>query len=206
MVLEKLTPAERLAFVLHDMFDVPFDEIAPAVDRSPAAARQLASRRVQQQAPIPDAGLGRQREVVDAFLVASREGDFGALLEVLHPDVTLRADAGTTPTATSREVHGARAVAELALAFSQVARFSQPAIVNGTVGLVTVPDGELVSVMGFTIKGGRISRDRHPRRCRSPRPTQPRSSRRLRFLEKRQSRYGIRAVLMANVLVVRSLT
>jgi RNA polymerase sigma factor (sigma-70 family) len=159
VVLEKLTPAERLAFVLHDMFDVPFDEIAPVVDRSPAAARQLASRarrRVQQQAPIPDAGLGRQREVVDAFLVASREGDFGALLEVLHPDVTLRADVGTTPTATSREVNGARAVAELALAFSQIARFSQPAIVNGTVGLVTVPGGELVSVMGFTIKGGRI--------------------------------------------------
>jgi ketosteroid isomerase-like protein len=131
-------------------------KIAPIVDRSPPAARQLASRRVQEQAPVPDADLGRQREVVDAFLAASREGDFEALLEVLVPDVVLRADAGTTPTAVSREVQGAQAVAELALAFSQVARFSRPALVNGTVGLVTVPGGELFSDMSFTVKGSKI--------------------------------------------------
>jgi RNA polymerase sigma-70 factor, ECF subfamily len=159
VVLEKLSPAERLAFVLHDMFAVPFDEIAPIVDRSSAAARQLASRarrRVQEQAPIPDASLGRQREVVEAFLAASREGDFEALVVVLDPDVVLRADAGTAPTAASREVHGAQAVAKLALAFTQVARFSRPALVNGAVGLVTLTGGELFSVMGFTIKGGKI--------------------------------------------------
>lgn len=137
------------------MFAISFDEIAPIVDRSPAAARQLV-RRVQEQAPVPEAGLGCQREVVDAFLAASREGDFEALLEVLDPDVVLRANAGTTPTAASREVQGAQAVAELALAFSQVARFSRPALVNGTVGLLTVPGRELFSVMGFTIKGGNI--------------------------------------------------
>ena len=134
-------------------------KIAPIVDRSPPATRQLASRarrRVQEQAPVPNADLGRQREVVDAFLAASREGDFEALLEVLDPDVVLRVDAGTTPTAVSREVQGAQAVAGLALAFSQVARFSRPALVNGTVGLVTVPGGELCSFMGFTVKGGRI--------------------------------------------------
>jgi hypothetical protein len=143
---------------LHDMFAVPFDEIAPIVERSPAAARQLASRarRVQEQAPVPDAGLSRQREVVDAFLAASREGDFEALLEVLDPDVVLRADAGRAPRAASREVHDAQAVAGLALTFSQVVRFSRRALVNGAVGLVTVPGGELFSVMGFTIKGGKI--------------------------------------------------
>jgi RNA polymerase sigma-70 factor (ECF subfamily) len=158
-VLDTLDPAERLAFVLHDMFAVPFDEIAPIVGRSPAAARQLASRarrRVQGQAPAPDPDLGRQREVVDAFVAATREGDFEALLEVLDPDVVLRADTGTAPTVLSREVHGARAVAERALVFSQVARFSWPALVNGAAGLVTAPDRGPVSVMGFTIKDGKI--------------------------------------------------
>jgi hypothetical protein len=123
-------------------------------DRRPLASR--ARHRVQEQAPVPDAGLGRQREVVDAFLAALREGDFEALLEVLDPDVVLRADAGTAPRAASREVHGAQAVAGLALTFSQVARFSRQVLVNGAVGLVTVPGGELLSVMGFTIKGGKF--------------------------------------------------
>jgi RNA polymerase sigma-70 factor (ECF subfamily) len=159
VVLDTLDPPERLAFVLHDMFAVPFDEIAPIVGRSPAAARQLASRarrRVQSQAPVPDPDLGRQREVVDAFLAATREGDFEALLEVLDPDVVLRADTGTAPTVLSREVRGARAVAERALVFSQIAPFSRPALVNGAAGLVTAPDGGPVSVMGFTIKGDKI--------------------------------------------------
>jgi Sigma-70, region 4/SnoaL-like domain len=159
VVLDKLDPAERLAFVLHDMFAVPFDEIAAILGRSPAAARQLASRarrRVQGQAPVPDPDLRSQRQVVDAFLAAVREGDFDALIEVLDPDVVLRADSGPAAAAASREVHGARAVAELAVTFSQVARFSRPALVNGTAGLVTAPRPDLVSVMGFTITDGRI--------------------------------------------------
>jgi RNA polymerase sigma factor (sigma-70 family) len=159
VVLDTLEPAERLAFVLHDMFAVPFEEIATIVGRSPAAARQLASRarrRVQGRAPAPDPDLGRQREVVDAFLAAVREGDFEALIEVLDPDVVLRADSGPVPPPASQEVHGAQAVAELALAFSQVAQFSRPALVNGTAGLVTAPRPDLVSVMGFTITDGKI--------------------------------------------------
>jgi hypothetical protein len=154
-VLDKLDQAERLAFMLHDMFAVPFDEIAPIVGRSPAATRQLASRarrRVQNQAPLPDPDLARQREVVDAFLAAVREGDFEALIEVLDPDVVLRADSGPVPPPASQEVHGARAVAELAVAFSQLAQFSRPALVNGTAGLITTPRPDLVSVIGFTIK------------------------------------------------------
>ena len=159
VVLDTLEPAERLAFVLHDMFAVPFEEIATIVGRSPAVARQLASRarrRVQGRAPAPDPDLGRQREVVDAFLAAVREGDFDTLIEVLDPDVVLRADSGPVPPPASQEVHGARAVAELALAFSQVAQFSRPALVNGTAGLVTAPRPDLVSVMGFTITDGKI--------------------------------------------------
>jgi RNA polymerase sigma factor (sigma-70 family) len=158
VVLDTLDPAERLAFVLHDMFALPFDEIASILGRSPAAARQLASRarRRVQGAPAPDPDLARQREVVDAFLAAVREGDFEALIEVLDPDVVLRADSGPVPAPATQEVHGARTVAELAVAFSQVARFSRPALVNGTAGLVTAPRPDLVSVMGFTIKDGRI--------------------------------------------------
>jgi RNA polymerase sigma factor (sigma-70 family) len=159
VVLDTLAPAERLAFVLHDIFGVSFAEIAPIVGRSPAAARQLASRarrRVQGQAPAPDP-LDRQREVVDAFLAATREGDFEALIAVLDPDVVLRADSGALPPPATQEVHGARAVAELATAFSQVARFSCPALVNGTAGLVTTtPRGEPFSVQAFTIRDGRI--------------------------------------------------
>ncbi|MGZ3520872.1 MAG: sigma factor-like helix-turn-helix DNA-binding protein, partial [Vulcanimicrobiaceae bacterium] len=132
VVLETLGPAERLAFVLHDMFAVPFDEIAAIVGRSPAAARQLASRarrRVQGAATVPDADLRRQREVVDAFLAASREGDFDALLVVLDPDVVLRADRGAVPAGASREIRGARTVAAQALTFSKLAQFVQSAVV-----------------------------------------------------------------------------
>jgi RNA polymerase sigma factor (sigma-70 family) len=159
VVLETLTPAERLAFVLHDTFAMPFDEIAPIVGRSPAATRQLASRarrRVRGATAVPDADLARQQEVVDAFLTASREGDFGALLAVLDPDVVLRADTGGVP----REVRGAAAVANQALTFSRLGgpgRVSRPALVNGAAGVVSQdPDGRPFSVMGFTVAGGRI--------------------------------------------------
>jgi RNA polymerase sigma factor (sigma-70 family) len=159
VVLETLAPAERLAFVLHDMFSMPFDEIAPIVSRSPTAARQLASRarrRVQGAAPVPDADLSRQRTIVDAFVAASREGDFDALVAVLDPNVVLRADGGALRADVSTEIHGARAVAERALMFKRTARFARPALVNGAAGLVTAPDGKPYSVMGFTIAGGKI--------------------------------------------------
>src|SRR5262249_15115211 len=150
VVLETLAPAERLAFVLHDMFAVPFDEIAPIVGRSPTAARQLASRarrRVQGAAPVPDAALTRQRAVVNAFLAAARGGDFDALLAVLDPDVVLRADAGAAmPAGASRVVRGARAVAERALTFSQLAQFAQPVLVNGVAGVLVAPGGQPFSV------------------------------------------------------------
>jgi RNA polymerase sigma factor (sigma-70 family) len=158
VVLERLAPPERLAFVLHDMFGVPFEEIAPIVDRSPAAARQLASRarrRVRGAAPVPDADLSRQREVVDAFLAAARGGDFEALLQVLDPDVVIRVDAGTT--SRTREVRGARAVAEQALLFRTAgAPFARPALVNGTAGFVVIPRDRPVAVVGFTVTSGRI--------------------------------------------------
>jgi RNA polymerase sigma factor (sigma-70 family) len=159
VVLDSLTPAERLAFVLHDMFAVPFDEIAPIVGRSPDAARQLASRarrRVQAADRAPDADLGRQRAIVDAFLAAAREADFDALLEVLDPDVVLRADAGALPSPPSRLVRGAREVAQLALAFSDLARSSRPALVNGAAGIVVAPQGRVYSVFGVTIKHDKI--------------------------------------------------
>ncbi|MFJ9469578.1 sigma-70 family RNA polymerase sigma factor [Streptomyces caniferus] len=159
VVLETLTPVERLAFVLHDMFAVPFDEIAPLVDRSPTAARQLASRarrRVQGTAPAADTDLARQREVVDAFLAASRGGDFEALLAVLDPDVVLRADAGDAPEGVSKLVRGARAVVEQALTFSRFAAFARPALVNGAPGLVTAQGGRPFAVMDFTLADGKI--------------------------------------------------
>src|SRR5829696_1094372 len=157
VALETLSPAERLAFVLHDTFGVPFGEIAPIVGRSPAAARQLASRarrRVRGAAPAPDADLGRQREVVDAFLAATRRGDFDELVAVLDPDVVLRADSGAA--GTSRVVRGARAVAGQALTFSQFAPFARLALVNGAAGLVTAPEGRPLSVMGFTVRRGKV--------------------------------------------------
>jgi RNA polymerase sigma-70 factor (ECF subfamily) len=162
VVLETLAPAERLALVLHDMFAVPFDEIAPIVGRSATAARQLASRarrRVQGAATVPDADLRRQREVVNAFLAAARSGDFDALLAVLDPDVVLRADRGALPSDASRVVRGARAVAAQALTGSQSAgaeRFIQPALVNGAAGVVVFAGGRPFSVMGFTVTRGKI--------------------------------------------------
>jgi RNA polymerase sigma factor (sigma-70 family) len=157
VVLETLTPPERLAFVLHDMFDLPFDEIAPIVGRSPAAARQLASRarRRVQGAPVPDPDLGRQRAVVDAFLAAGREGDFDALLSLLDPEVVLRADRAA-PGGAPTVVRGARAVVGRALAFSQFAPWARAALVNGAAGIVVAPHGRLFSVMGLTVTGGKI--------------------------------------------------
>jgi ketosteroid isomerase-like protein len=159
VVLEKLAPAERLAFVLHDMFSVPFEEIAPIVGRSPTAARQLASRarrRVQGAATSADAGLACQREAVDAFLAASREGDFEALLAVLDPDVVLRIDGGAVRAGLSREVRGVRAVAEQTLTFSRLSPFVRPALVNGAAGVVVAPRGRPFAVMGFTVRRGKI--------------------------------------------------
>jgi RNA polymerase sigma factor (sigma-70 family) len=159
VVLEMLSPAERLAFVLHDMFAMPFDEIAPIVDRSPEAARQLASRarrRIQGENTVPDADLDTQREVVDAFLAAARDGDFAALLEVLDPDVVLRADLGPLPTGGSREIRGAAAVARQALTYSRLGLLVQPALVNGAAGAVSTRDGEPFSVGGFTVRGRKI--------------------------------------------------
>ncbi len=156
VVLDTLNPAERLAFVLHDLFAVPFDEIAPIVGRSPTAARQLASRarrRVQGAATVPDADLARQREVVDAFLAASRGGDFDALLAVLDPDVVLRADRAAMYAGALREVRGAPDVARQ---FSGRARFAQPALVDGAVGAVWAPGGRPRVVFGFTITRGKI--------------------------------------------------
>ncbi|HJS69165.1 MAG TPA: sigma-70 family RNA polymerase sigma factor [Gaiellaceae bacterium] len=159
VVLETLTPPERIAFVLHDMFAVPFDEIAPIVDRSPDAARQLASRarrRVQGENTVPDADLDTQRRVADAFLAAARGGDFEALLEVLDPDVVLRADLGPVPAGASREVRGAREVAGQALFYSGLGLVMKPALVNGAVGAVSTRDGVPFSVGAFTIRGGKI--------------------------------------------------
>ncbi len=156
VVLETLSPAERLAFVLHDIFAVPFEEIAPIVDRSPDAARQLASRarrRVRAENTVPDVGVDAQREVVDAFLAAAREGDFGRLVAVLDPDVVLRADFGP---GRSREIRGAEAVAGQARFYSQLELVMKPALVNGAVGVVTVRDGRPFSVGAFTVRGGRI--------------------------------------------------
>jgi RNA polymerase sigma factor (sigma-70 family) len=159
VVLEALDPAERLAFVLHDVFGMPFDEIAPIVERSPAAARQLASRarrRVQGSVPDADRDLQQQRRVVDAFLAAAREGDFEQLITVLDPDMVLRADGGPL-TGASRFVRGAQAVAEQAAMFSRLGLSNQVVLVNGHVGILSRrPDGKLFSVIGFTIARGTI--------------------------------------------------
>jgi RNA polymerase sigma factor (sigma-70 family) len=159
VVLETLAPAERLAFVLHDMFAVPFDEIAPMVGRSPTAARQLASRarrRVQGTAPVPDTDLTRQREVVDAFFAAARDGDFDGLVAVLDPDVVVRSDGGVLRPDASQVVRGAEAVAAQALRFARLSPFVRPAIVNGVAGVVVAPRGRPFSVMAFTVRDGKI--------------------------------------------------
>ena len=159
VVLETLEPAERLAFVLHDVFGMTFDEIAPIVERSPAAARQLASRarrRVQSKAPNPEHDLHQQRRVVDAFLTAARDGDFERLVAVLDPEIVLRADGGALAGA-SRIVRGAQAVAAQASTFSRLGLSNQFVLVNGNIGLVSRrSDGRLFSVLGFTIAGGKV--------------------------------------------------
>ncbi len=158
VVLDALAPAERLAFVLHDMFAVPFDEIAPILDRSPEATRQLASRarrRVRGAAPTPDADLARQREVVDAFFTAAREGNFERLVAILHPDVVLRADPGAERGGLV-VVRGAESVAGRATSFADPARLLHPALVNGGAGVVVTFEGQVVTVMGFTIADGLV--------------------------------------------------
>jgi RNA polymerase sigma-70 factor (ECF subfamily) len=159
VVFDALTPAERLAFVLHDMFAVPFDEIAPIVGRSPDAARQLASRarrRVQGSASVPDTDLAHQRQVVDAFFAAARKGDFEGLVAVLDPDVVLRSDGGATRPVASALLRGAETVAGRALMFAQPRALVRPAIVNGAAGVVITIGGKPLSIMGFTVRGGRI--------------------------------------------------
>jgi RNA polymerase sigma factor (sigma-70 family) len=158
-VLDALGPAERLAFVLHDVFGVPFADIATALDRSEAAAQQLASRarRRMRNAPEPGRDLARQRPVVDAFFAASRDGDFDALLEVLAPDVELRIDGGVLRAGASLVLHGADAVAAHSATYSKLYPFVRPALVNGAAGAVVARRGQLLSVMGFTVSAGRIT-------------------------------------------------
>jgi RNA polymerase sigma factor (sigma-70 family) len=158
VVLDTLAPAERLAFVLHDMFAVPFNEIAELVDRTPAAARQLASRarRRVRGAPVPDVDRVRQRELVDAFLAAARGADFDALVAVLDPDVVLRIDRGPKARRAATEVRGALAVAERGVAFSSLAPFARPALINGAAGFVVARRDRLLGVAGFTVAHGKI--------------------------------------------------
>ena len=158
VVLDSLVPAERLAFVLHDMFELPFDEIAPMVGRSPAAARQLASRarhRVR-GAEIPDSDIARQRTVVDAFFLAARRGDFDALVAVLHPDVILRVDSGPSRPAASTIVRGAAAVARQARLGANPAAVLHPALINGAAGVVITLDGRPHGVMAFTVVNDQV--------------------------------------------------
>jgi RNA polymerase sigma factor (sigma-70 family) len=160
VVLDTLSPAERLSFVLHDMFDLPFEEIAPMVGRSPAAARQLASRARRRvrgaDLPGPDPDLARQREVVDAFFTAARGGDFDALVGLLDPEVVLRADFGARRPGAPRVVRGPAAVARQAFLGAQPAARLHPALVNGAAGVVVTVRGRPRAVMGFTVAGGRI--------------------------------------------------
>jgi RNA polymerase sigma factor (sigma-70 family) len=161
VVLDTLTPAERLAFVLHDMFDLTFEEIAPMVGRSPAAARQLASRARRRvkgaELPAPDPDLARQREVVDAFFRAARGGDFDALVGLLHPDVVLRADFGGRRPGAPRVVHGPAAVARQAMLGALPGARLHPALVNGAAGVVVTVAGRPFAVLGFTVTEGRIA-------------------------------------------------
>ena len=159
VVIDSLTPAERVAFVLHDVFALPFEEIAPIVGRNPAAARQLASRarRRVQGAPVPDVGLDGQWAVVDAFLAAARDGDFERLLAVLDPDVVVRSDWGVARPGATSLVRGARAVAEQAMSFRQFAETATRVLVNGIPGGVAwAPDGSPFAVLALTVRRGRI--------------------------------------------------
>jgi RNA polymerase sigma-70 factor, ECF subfamily len=160
VVLDSLSPAERLAFVLHDMFDLPFDEIAPMVGRSPTAARQLASRARRRvkgaEIPAPDPDLARQRDVVDAFFRAARGGDFDALVALLDPDVVLRSDFGAQRPAAARVTHGAAAVARQALIAALPTAQLHPALVNGAAGVVVTVRGRPFAVLGFTVTDGKI--------------------------------------------------
>ncbi|HVC35252.1 MAG TPA: RNA polymerase sigma factor SigJ [Chloroflexota bacterium] len=160
VVLDTLAPAERLAFVLHDMFEVPFEEIAPMVGRTSAAARQLASRARRRvkgtEIPVPDPDLSRQRDVVDAFFLAAHGGDFDALVALLDPDVVLRADFGAKRPGASRVIHGAAAVARQALTGALRAAHLRRALVNGAAGVVVTVGGRPFAVMGFTVAEGKI--------------------------------------------------
>ncbi|GAA1792717.1 sigma-70 family RNA polymerase sigma factor [Actinomadura chokoriensis] len=155
VVLDTLTPAERLAFVLHDLFQMPFDEIARILDRSPTATRQLASRarRRVRAAPVPDPDMSRQRAVVDAFLTASKNGDLEALVATLAPDIVLRAEA----EGEFLHLRGAREIAQRAIAFSFRAEFARPALINGTAGLVVATEDEPIAVMAFTVVNDKIA-------------------------------------------------
>lgn len=159
VVLDTLAPAERVAFVLHDLFAMPFDQIAPLVGRTPTAARKLASRarrRVHGADMVRDADLCRQRDVVEAFLAASRGGDIEALLAVLDPDVVVRTDSAAVSPGVSNEIRGASAVVEQALHFAERARFAQPALVNGSMGVIIAPRGHLLLVAVFKVKDAKI--------------------------------------------------
>ena len=160
VVLERLTPAERLAFVLHDIFDLPFEEIAPIVERSPAAARQLASRarrRVRGGGATSNADLSRRRKVVEAFLSASREGDFGALLTLLDPDIVIRVEGVGRDPVGQRELRGAQTVLDRARDFARAARFCRVALLDGNPGLVMAPHGHLVRALVFTFAGDTVT-------------------------------------------------
>src|SRR5262245_10880900 len=160
VVLETLTPAERVAFVLHDIFDMPFEEIAPIVERTPDAARQLASRarrRVQARNATPEAHVDVQRSVVDAFVVAARDGDFHRLVAILDPDVVLRADAGAKLPGGPTELRGAEHVARGALTFSRLGILRRPVLVNGVPGLVSMLEGKPLSILAFTVRDGKIA-------------------------------------------------
>jgi RNA polymerase sigma factor (sigma-70 family) len=160
VVLETLSPPERLAFVLHDMFDIPFDEIAPIVERSPQAARQLASRarrRIRSAAPPDDEDLTAKRATAEAFLAAARDGDFDALIAVLHPDVILRADLGPGPDRGFVDLRGARAIADQAETYARLDLVEKPVLVNGAPGVVYSRRGQPFSVLGFAVTAGRIT-------------------------------------------------
>lgn len=160
MVLDTLPPTERLAFVLQDMFAVPFREIGPMIGRSPVAVRQLASRarrRVRGQAPPTDPDLTRQRQVVAAFLAAARDGDFDALISVLHPDVVLRSDGGVARIGGTTVITGAQAVAGQAATFGRLFPSARPAVINGAAGVVVTAAGRPLSIMALTVTGGKIA-------------------------------------------------